>query len=157
EEARVRPEVDHGQARLVEIADDRLHVAEDGRVARQVGDEPVGELHYETDRWAVTELGTVGFQQVLLGLREQRRRYVVAVRGINDREFHALLSTFGPGGENAAQVDPRAARCRNRDVDRQSGAEVHRLAAAATNRVHLVVNEASHRAGRHQDGILRRD
>src|SRR5205823_2981931 len=43
EEARVRPEVDHGQARFVEIADDRLHVAEDGRVARQVGDEPVAE------------------------------------------------------------------------------------------------------------------
>src|SRR5205814_9302556 len=55
EEARVRPEVDHGQTRLVEIADDRLHVAEDGRVARQIGAEPVGELHHEADRWAVAE------------------------------------------------------------------------------------------------------
>ena len=56
----------------MEIADDRLHVAEDGRVARQVGDEPVAELHHEADRWAVIELGAVGFQQVLLGLREER-------------------------------------------------------------------------------------
>src|SRR5882762_5705758 len=47
EEARVRPEIDHGQARLVEIVDDRLHVTEHGRVARQVDDEPIGELHHE--------------------------------------------------------------------------------------------------------------
>ena len=104
EEARVRPEVDHGQARFVEIADDRLHVAEDGRVARQVGDEPVGELHHEADGWTVPKLGTVGFQQVLLGLREQRGRDVVDVRGINNREFHASLRACGPGGENAAHV-----------------------------------------------------
>src|SRR5262249_18384362 len=34
EETWIRPEVDHSEACLVEIADDRLHVAEDGRVAR---------------------------------------------------------------------------------------------------------------------------
>ena len=56
----------------MEIVDERLHVAEDGRVARQVDDEPVGELHHEADRRAVLELCAVGFQQVLLGLREQR-------------------------------------------------------------------------------------
>ncbi len=77
--------------------------------------------------------------------------------GINDREFHALLRAFGLGGENTPQVNSRAARRRNRDGDCQSGAKVHWLAAAAANRVHLVVNEAGHRAGRHQDGVLRRD
>ncbi len=55
----------------MKIVDDRLHVAEDGRVARQVRDKPVGELHHEADRWAVPELGAIGFQHVLLGLREQ--------------------------------------------------------------------------------------
>ena len=56
---------------MVKIVDDRLHISEDGGVARQVCDEPVGELHHETDRWAVPELGAISFQQVLLSLREQ--------------------------------------------------------------------------------------
>src|SRR5215468_9482074 len=71
EHTRVRPEVDDGQVRLVQIVDNDLHVAEDGRVARQVRDEPVGELHNEADWWTVPELGAISFQQVLLGLREQ--------------------------------------------------------------------------------------
>jgi hypothetical protein len=57
--ARVRPELITARSAFQKNADDHFHVPEDGRVARQVCDEPISELPHKTDRWAVPELGAI--------------------------------------------------------------------------------------------------
>ena len=161
EDARVGPEIEYGEVGLVEFVDHGLHLGMDGRIAREVGGEPVAKLHHEAGGGAVFELGAVGVQRILLWFREQGGRSVVYVRSVDDGDLHALRRALGLRRENAAHVDARTARCCDRHGDRQIGAEVHRLAAAtttaATNCLHLVVNEAGHGAGRHQRRVLRSD
>jgi hypothetical protein len=53
------------------FANNQLASANTVAILVRIRDEPVGELHHEAHRWAVPELGAIGFQQVLLGLREQ--------------------------------------------------------------------------------------
>ena len=60
--SRVRPEIQHGEIRLVKFVHDRLHLGMNAGVAREVGGEPVGELDDEAGGGAVSEDGAVGFQ-----------------------------------------------------------------------------------------------